>query len=210
MNSSSFARPLLRSRIALSLFAVAACGAAVPSQAAPDLTGKRFSIDWKNPNGSYNRTIEIAFEKGVPGQPVSAPLLNPTQKDVENYSDRPIFTGKYSTGGRLDLKLTHPERRVTGFLMELDIGRGNTVSGRWMFAAGPSFGSEPGSLTGKCLNCGRTQASWSSAAIWVALAVFLLWAAYRSQTPTPKPVGPGKGVVDDPNDPWNDLKRTQK
>ena len=211
MKSSRFARRLLRRKFAISLFAVAACGAAVPIQAAPDLTGKRFSIDWKNPDGSHNRTIEIAFDRGAPGQPVSATLLNPTQQDVESYSDRPTFTGRYSTGGRLDMKLTHPESRVKGFLMELDVTRGYALSGRWMLAIGPSFGSDPAPATGKCLNCGRSQSNWSRAAIFTALASFLLWAVYKGKTPAPAPpAGQGKGVVEDPKDPWNDLKRVLK
>jgi hypothetical protein len=203
--------PKLRNRFghrAVRFYGLLACCAFFFSMAliaAPNLTGKRFTIVWRDDETTNEMIKEVAFTAGKAGAPVSATLLNPTEGDVKYCPDLTYY-GTYSSKGHLELMLK-PASTPWVNSMVLQVDNNYDMTGTWM--AGVNSFVVSGKAVGKCRNKdGSREPSWTYGAISVSLIIFLLWASTKAES-KPKSGG-GKGSADDPSNPWNDLRKTGK
>jgi len=163
--------------------------------AAPDLTGKRLSVEWLDPKNEITthvrpgvyRITEIVIEAGVPDKPVRARLLTPSDGDVRACGADASYIGTY-TGGEIELKLKKPgqDPKYTcpgGYhhQLNLKIARNGAVSGRWhMASAGWAWG-DGRPVSGRCGNCEPGAANWTTEMIVAAVVALLIWLGYRGK-----------------------------
>jgi hypothetical protein len=174
------------------------------AMSAPDLSGKRFTIQWNEANGTQTRTFLVIFVDGKPGAPVTATLLNPTEHDLESCPDH-TYVGTYNANGTIEMRLSPCKGPwMNGFKLTAS---GTSLSG--VFVGGVGGFAVTGPAIGKCENCGADSSNWTLPATIAAAAMLALWIrkkvkSQRSGAPLPS------SAPEDPNDPWHDLRRTQE